>query len=78
LLISFIGLYFFWRPARVLYCMSIAIGILIGLDPHYGPEVLPQLEGLLDNINSILSGVILCLIFTPPIKQLFANKTVAQ
>jgi hypothetical protein len=67
--ISFSGLYFFWSPARVIYCVFIVIGLLT--DPSYGAHIKPGWTALWDDCYKILSGVIICLIFTSPIRELF-------
>jgi hypothetical protein len=76
--ISFVGLYFFWRPARFFYCGSIVIDILMSLDPNFGPNIVTRWLGFFDFCHMILSGVILCAIFMSPIKELFENKDVTK
>jgi len=72
--ISFFGLYFLWRPARVFYCVSVTVGILASMDPAFGPDIESGFSSVFDNCSTILEGVVLCLIFTSPVKELFLKK----
>jgi hypothetical protein len=71
-IMSFVGLYFFWRPARLLFCGFILVGLFTPLG--FGPSVETGWMALWGGCSSILSGVILCLIFTSPIRELFTRK----
>jgi len=70
---SFIGLYFFWGPARVLFCVFIVFGVTMPL-AAFGPDIVTGWMALWDTCSDILLGVILCLMFTSPIRDQFARK----
>jgi hypothetical protein len=70
---SFVGLYFFWRPARLLFCVFIIFGITMPLAP-FGPNIVTGWMAFGDTCSDILLGVILCRIFTSPIRDQFARK----
>ena len=67
--ISLIGLWKFWQPARTLFGTTILLSILMtGLG---GPYVVTALTNTFAYIESILSGLILALIYFSPIKEFF-------
>jgi membrane associated rhomboid family serine protease len=72
-LVSFVGLYFFWRPARLLFCVFVLVGLFMPL-AGFGPDVETGWMELWGSCSSILLGVILCLMFTSPIREQFARK----
>jgi hypothetical protein len=71
-MISYIGLFFFWSPARVFYLILIALSLLTR--PIYGPLVEPTFMALFDDVYKILVGLNLCLMFAPPIQTLFGKR----
>ena len=66
-----VGMYFFWRPARVLA----VIGTLLALAalPFYEPTVETGLAIFFDEGASILWGVTLALAYWSPLAQRFAR-----
>ena len=66
---SSIGLFFFWRPARILYLIVTAVGLL--LTPFFGPYVDAGWGSTLEEAATIVSGVILALIYFSPLKDLY-------
>ena len=72
-ILSFVGLYFFWRPARMLFCAFILFSLTLHL-AGFGPDVVTGWMAFWDSCSSILLGVVLCLMFTSPIRDLFVRK----
>jgi hypothetical protein len=71
-LTSHIGLFFFWRPARVLYLVGgISILFMVVLD---GPAVRTGWEGMFDYLSAVIYGSILGLIYFSPLRDLYAKK----
>jgi hypothetical protein len=70
---SFVGLFFFWRFARLIFCGAILLTILAGTDPVHGPDVIGRWEGLCESIFNLLIGIILVAVFMSPIKELFVG-----
>lgn len=68
---SFLGLYFFWPSARILYCIFVAISLLA--NPFLGPFVEPGWTAFFDDCYKILLGVNFCMIFSPPIREQFSK-----
>lgn len=67
--ISTIGLFLFWRPARLLYTLSYVITyVLIFL---MGPTVSTPLTAFLVDLGTFLGGVIWALIYFSPLKEYF-------
>jgi len=72
--VSFIGLWRFWPPARWLFGTTILLSVLgTGLS---GPTVMSALTSTLGYIESILSGLILALVYFSPIKEYFEKQPV--
>jgi hypothetical protein len=72
LIVSLVGLWNFWRPARGLFGTSILLSILlVGLT---GPFVASALSFTVIYTESILSGLVLALVYFSPIKELFEKK----
>ncbi|BCW94144.1 MAG: hypothetical protein KatS3mg007_2038 [Thermoanaerobaculum sp.] len=67
--VSCIGLFLFWRPARILYLITITAGLL--LTPLYGPYVDAGWGTMFEDAAVILSGVILALVYLSPLKGLY-------
>ena len=74
-LVSTIGLFFFWRPARMLYVVTMIFGLLAM--PFFGPYVDVGLGAMLEDAATIISGVILALVYFSPVKELFGGASVA-
>ena len=69
LLVSSIGLFVFWRPARLLYFCTVIGGL--ALTPFYGPYVDAGWGTLFQEMAMIVSGVILALIYYSPLRDLY-------
>jgi hypothetical protein len=74
-LVSSIGLFFFWRPARILYVVAMIFGLLA--TPFFGPYVDAGLGAMLEDVATIISGIIVALVYFSPVKELFNEPTVA-
>jgi hypothetical protein len=74
-LISSIGLFVFWRPARLLYLMTLIVGVLLA--PFYGPYVDAGWGTLFEEVAMIISGVILALIYYSPLRDLYERPRTA-
>jgi len=72
---SIIGLFFFWRPSRILYLISIILGLL--LPPFFGPYVDAGWGTAFEDAATIVSGVILALVYFSPLKSLYERPAVA-
>ena len=73
-LVSWIGLFVFWRPARPLFLittMLLLLPTLLG-----GPHVSDGLSATLWEVVSIITGVILGLVYFSPLKDLYEKKRV--
>ena len=68
-LVSSIGLFFFWRPARIVYLIATVAGLL--LTPFFGPYVDAGWGTAFDEAAILVSGVILALIYFSPLKDLY-------
>ena len=68
-LLSSVGLFFFWRPARMLYLVVTVVGLLVA--PFFGPYVDAGWGTAFDEASLIGSGVILALIYFSPLKNLY-------
>jgi hypothetical protein len=68
-LISSIGLLFLWRPARLLYTLSLALAYPMVLLME--PTIYTGLTEFLSELASLLSGVILALLYFSPLKTRF-------
>jgi hypothetical protein len=68
-LISSIGLFVFWRPARLFYLLTLIAGV--ALAPFYGPYVDAGWGTLFQEAAMIISGVILALIYYSPLRDLY-------
>jgi membrane associated rhomboid family serine protease len=71
-IMSFVGLYFFAQPARLLFCGFILVGLFMPL-AGFGPDVETDWMELWGGCSSIFLGVILCMIFTSPIRDRFTK-----
>src|SRR5687767_3252488 len=66
MIISTVGLYKFWRPARNLYLFSITGAYIIG--PFFGPVVTSGISGTLSGLGNALSGILITMAFMSPLK----------
>jgi len=67
--LSLAGLFVLWRPARLIYTMyllSIAIGVVLS-----GVVVESSLTSVLSFMNTIISGLILGMIYFSPLREHF-------
>jgi hypothetical protein len=72
--VSWIGLFVFWRPARPLFLVTMVLFLLPTL--LGGPHVDDGLSGTLAEIVSIITGVILSLIYFSPLEDFYEKKQV--
>jgi hypothetical protein len=72
---SSIGLFFFWRPSRVLYLISTVLWLL--LSPFFGPHVDAGWGTAFEDAAMIVSGVILALVYFSPLKSFYERPAVA-
>jgi hypothetical protein len=68
-IVSNIGLFLFWRPARTLYVITIIVGLLE--TPFFGPYVDAGFGTMFEDAAIIVSGVVLALIYFSPLKDLY-------
>lgn len=68
-LMSFIGLLVFWHPARPLYFATLVAAAL--LTPFGGSYVTPGWAQAIDGVSSIVSGVLLAVIYFSPLRELY-------
>lgn len=73
-LISSIGLFLFWRPARVLYLIAMIAGVL--LTPVFGPFVDAGWGRAFEEAAGVVSGVILALVYFSPLKHLYEKRQI--
>jgi hypothetical protein len=69
LLTSMIGLWMLWRPARMfftLYLLCLAVAVVLA-----GPVVESSLTSVLAFMNTIISGLILGMIYFSPLREHF-------
>jgi hypothetical protein len=74
-LVSSIGLFFFWRPSRILYLISSVLGLLLA--PFLGPYVDAGWGRALEDAALVVSGVILALVYFSPLKSFYERPAVA-
>jgi hypothetical protein len=73
-LVSSIGLFFFWRPSRILYLISSVLWLL--LLPFFGPNVDAGWGKAFEDAGLVVSGVILALVYFSPLKSLYERPAV--
>lgn len=69
MLVSLVGLWVLWRPARMLftiYLLCLAVAIVLA-----GPLVESSLTSVLAFMNTIISGLILGMIYFSPLREHF-------
>jgi len=75
LLMSSIGLFFFWRPARVLYLITVVLGL--AMTPFFGPYVDAGWGTTFEGVAMIISGAILALIYFSPLRDFYEKPKIA-
>jgi hypothetical protein len=68
-LVAYLGLFFFWRAARVLLVISVFGSMVPSFDMPQMPAWLESLKQL----DLVLQGVLIACIFLPPFSALFAK-----
>jgi len=76
LIVSSVGLFFFWRPARVLYSITMAAGLV--MTPFFGPYVDSGWGTMFDQAAIVVSGAILALIYFSPLKVLYERPKIVD
>jgi len=74
--VSFGGLYFFWPPARIFYCALLVVGIVGAL--CLGPRVQSGWVAAMDDIASMLAGIIFYVAFFSPVRERFRKEKGAR
>ena len=72
MVVSFVGLSVLWRPARMLftiYLLLIAISVVLS-----GATVRSELTSVLSFMNTIISGLILGMLYFSPLREYFDQK----
>ena len=72
--IAWIGLFVFWRPARMWYLLTSLGGL--AFVPFLGPYVETSWSYLLNDVMLLLNGFLLALIYYSPLKELYARKPI--
>jgi hypothetical protein len=70
--VSWIGLFLFWRPARLLFVITTLLLLLPTL--LGGPHINAGVSAMLGEIVSIITGVILALVYFSPLKDLYQKR----
>lgn len=74
LLVSSIGLFFFWRPARILYSLAVILGL--AMTPFFGPYVDAGWGTTFEEASIVISGVILALIYFSPLRDFYEKSKI--
>lgn len=69
LVISWVGLFLFWNPARWMYLAAIVVPLLYSA--FFSFTILPPVSDAIGILSALLGGAILALIFCSPIKKQF-------
>ncbi|MGJ0492226.1 hypothetical protein [Methylobacter sp.] len=72
-LVSFIGILKFRKWARSLYVILTIVGLLF--TPFYTEQISSGLSSAFSSFSSIASGIILALMYMPPVKEYSENQT---
>jgi len=75
-LASLVGLYCFWRPARILYCGALLLGLI--QEVCVGPRVTTGCVAALDGVLSILCGMVLYMAFFSSVGERFGGNLVRR
>jgi hypothetical protein len=76
MVISWIGLWFFWNPARYIYAIALAVTWIT--TPLLGPSVSTAWGGTLEEASTMTAGAILVLIFLPLPQNLWVKHIVLE
>jgi hypothetical protein len=76
MIISLIGLWFFWNPARFIYATGLAVAWIT--TPLLGPSVSTAWGRTLEDASTMAAGAILILIFLPIIGNRSSRKEANQ
>lgn len=68
-LVAFVGLLIFWRPARPLYFATLVVAAL--LTPFDGPYITSGLAQAFGDVSLIVSGIVLAVIYFSPLRALY-------
>jgi hypothetical protein len=68
-LTTLIGLFVFWRPARILYLLQACLSLVV--TPFLGPTIETGWGTCFLNLNMLLEGVLIGLLFFSPVQELF-------
>ena len=71
-IITAVGLYRFWRPARPLYLASMALAYLAA--PVTPPVVQTSLASMLPSLAAVLSGLMVGLMYFSPVASEFGHR----
>lgn len=71
---SFVGLFLFWAPSRVLYVGLIFASDLMALDPSYSPFIETRWAAFWGGLCTALCGIVLYMAFTSPIREQFNTR----
>lgn len=70
--VAWIGLFVFWRPARMWYLVTTVGGL--ATVPFFGPYVETGWTYALSSAGQLVGGFVLALIYCSPLKELYARK----
>ena len=73
LLTGWIGMFFFWRPARWLFLA--AQGLFLVVLCLFGPSVMHSVEHALDFASQLAAGAILAMAYFSPARRLFVPRS---
>ena len=73
-LVARVGLFFFWRPARLLFLITIVADLL--LTPFFGPSVDAGWSRALEEAAIVISGMVLCLVYFSSLRDLYGKRKV--
>ena len=73
LLTGWIGMFFFWRPARWLFLVSQCLFFVVLC--LFGPYVMHGVEHAVDFASQLVAGAILAMAFFSPARRLFAARS---
>jgi hypothetical protein len=69
---SIIGLYFFWRPARVMYVTAALL--IVAVNAFTGPTVDAGYGESLDELSTLMAGAVIALAWFSPLAGVFDRK----
>jgi len=71
MVVAWIGLWLFWRPARTIYLASWVLGLLLTI--FLGPYIETGITHALESLNSGVGGAILALVYFSEIARRFSG-----